>query len=360
MDDRTRIVPQPLDAAPSRSSAFRTGMAQLAMIGIFAILLVALFSYARGLFLPVTLALVIGTILAPVSNAARRSGIPHAASAGLLVLGIIGLLSGLIVLMADPVRDWIGKAPVIVANLRGKLAIFDAPLEALNRFRESLGATASSKMAFDFNTSILQPVLASLSPAAGQLLIFFGTLFFFLAHRETLRMRVVRFGGGRQSRLRAIRIWNDVETTLVAYVATVAGINAVVGVIVATFCYLVGMPSPLVWGALAFLLNFIPYIGPGTMILTLLGVGLVTFDSFSHALIAPGLFLAMTTIEGQFVTPTILGSRLTMSPLFIFLSVAFWAWLWGPFGALLAVPLLIIGMIVIHHFMPKDEPKIPG
>ncbi len=336
--------------------------AQFAMIGIFVILLTALLSYGRGVFLPITLALVIGTILAPLTNRAAQNGIPHAATAAILVLGTIGLLSTGIVLLADPVRDWIGRAPEIGANLRGKLVIFDAPIEAMNRLREALGAapSQSKSIGFDVNTSLLQPALASLTPAVGQLLIFFGTLFFFLANRNRLKEGIVRFGSARESRLRVIRIWNAVEASLATYIATVTAINACVGIIVATASYFVGLPSPWVWGLLAFVLNFVPYIGPGTMIVTLLGVGLVTFGSFYQALIAPLLFIGMSTVEGQFVTPTILGARLTLNPLFIFLSIAFWAWLWGPFGALLAVPLLIVFIVVVGQFVAKDEVKLPG
>jgi predicted PurR-regulated permease PerM len=348
------------DALPVTPADNRTAFAQIALIGIFLILLTALLSYGRGVFLPVTVALVIGTILAPLTNQAARNGIPHAASAAILVLGTIGLLSTGIVLLADPVRDWIGRAPEIGANLREKLSVFDTVFEALNRIREALGAAPSqSKMSIDVN-NIVQPALASLTPAVGQLLIFFGTLFFFLAHRMRLKEAIIRFGSERESRLRVIRIWNAVEASLATYIATVAAINACVGIIVGTACYFIGLPSPWVWGVLAFALNFVPYIGPATMIVTLLGVGIVTFNSFYQSLIAPLLFIAMSTIEGQFVTPTILGARLTLNPLFIFLSIAFWAWLWGPFGALLAVPLLIVIIVIINQFVTKDEVKLPG
>jgi len=364
MDERTytNAAAEPEDAEGRSSIGMRSKLAQYALIGIFLILFTALLSYGRGVFLPITLALVIGTILAPITNFGSRYGIPHAGTAAFLVLGTIGLLSTGIVFLADPVRDWIGRAPEIGANLREKLVIFDTPIEAWNRLREALGAAPSQSktIAFDFNSSLLQPALSSLTPAVGQLLIFFGTLFFFLGHRNSLKESIVRFGTVRESRLRAIKIWNAVEASLATYVATVTGINAVVGIIVATACYFIGMPSPWVWGALAFVLNYVPYIGPATMIITLLGVGLVTFGSFYQALIAPLLFIGMSTVEGQFVTPTILGARLTLNPLFIFLSIACWAWLWGPFGALLAVPLLIIVIVIINQFATKDEVKLPG
>jgi predicted PurR-regulated permease PerM len=165
MDDRTYHAASELDETEGRASAgARTKLAQYALIGIFLIMLMAMLGYGRGVFLPITLALVIGTILAPLTNLAARNGMPHAATAAILVLGTIGLLSGGIVLLADPVRDWIGRAPEIGANLREKLSIFDTPLEALNRLREAFGAapSASKTLGFDIN-SIVQPALASLT-----------------------------------------------------------------------------------------------------------------------------------------------------------------------------------------------------
>lgn len=363
MDDRSYnpATADPHDAEGRAPAGARGAAVQFALVGIFIILLMAMLSYGRAVFLPVTLALVIGTILAPLTSLGARYGVPHPGTAAILVLGTIGLLSTGIVYLADPVRDWIGRAPEIGANLRTKLSIFDAPLEALNRLREAFGAAPSANKGFGFDiNSIVQPALASLTPAVGQLLIFFGTLFFFLAHRNRLKEGIVRFGSEREGRLRVIRIWNAVEASLATYIATVTGINAGVGIIVGTACYFLGLPSPWVWGVLAFVLNFVPYIGPATMFVTLLGVGMVTFDSFYQALIAPLLFVGMSTIEGQFVTPTILGARLTLNPLFIFLSIAFWVWLWGPFGALLAVPLLIVIIVIVNQFAAKEEVKLPG
>jgi len=363
MDDRTysHADNDSIDPSGNARTSVRAKLAQYALIGIFLILFLAMLGYGRAVFLPITVALVIGTILAPITNFGSRYGIPDAGTAAILVLGTIGLLSTGIVLMADPVRDWIGRAPEIGANLREKLSIFDAPLEAVNRLREAFGAAPSASKTFGFDiNSFVQPALASLTPAVGQLLIFFGTLFFFLANRIRLKTGIIRFGSAREERLRVIRIWNAVEASLATYIATVTGINACVGIIVGTACYFVGLPSPWVWGVLAFVFNFVPYIGPATMIVTLLGVGLVSFSSFYQALIAPLLFIGMSTIEGQFVTPTILGARLTLNPLFIFLSIAFWVWLWGPFGALLAVPLLIVIIVIVNQFAAKDEVKLPG
>ncbi len=107
-------------------------------------------------------------------------------------------------------------------------------------------------------------------------------------------------------------------------------------------------------------LNYVPYVGPALMVLILFGVGMVTFPSLGYALVPPAAFVALTTFEGHFLTPTILGRRLTLNPLAVLLALAFWTWLWGPMGAFLAVPLSIIGLVTIHHLFPGDELKLPG
>jgi predicted PurR-regulated permease PerM len=136
-------------------------------------------------------------------------------------------------------------------------------------------------------------------------------------------------------------------------------INAALGVIVALGAWLLGLPNPAIFGLLAALLNYVPYVGPAVMVVVLFGVGLVTFPFLGQALLAPAGLLALTTMEGHFITPTIVGRRLTLNPLLVLLALAFWTWIWGPFGAFLATPLCIIGLVVFNHLFPTDDAKLP-
>ena len=119
-------------------------------------------------------------------------------------------------------------------------------------------------------------------------------------------------------------------------------------------------PIPLFGACSAFFFNFVPYLGALLMEVILLAVGLVTFPTLGHALLAPLLYLAFTTLEGHFVTPAIMGKHLLLNPLTVFLALVFWTWLWGPVGALLAVPILIVTLVAITHIFPKEEPALPG
>ena len=166
------------------------------------------------------------------------------------------------------------------------------------------------------------------------------------------RRYITSFFPSREAKLRFLRIANDVEQNLATYLATVTVINFGLGVAVAIGAAMFGLPNPFIFGALAMLLNYVPYIGAACMAVILLGVGLVSFPSLGYALLPAVAFVALATLEGQFITPTVLGRRLTLDPFAIFLALAFWAWLWGPLGAFLAVPLSIVGLVTINHLSP--------
>jgi predicted PurR-regulated permease PerM len=170
----------------------------------------------------------------------------------------------------------------------------------------------------------------------------------------------VAFFEEREARLRTLKIMNDIEHNLTGYLSMVAIINVAVGLAAGVIAWGVGLPDPVAWAVLAFLLNFIPYIGALLMEAGFFLVGLVTFPTLTQALAAPLLFLVFATAEGHFITPAIIGRRLTLNPLTVFLSLVFWSWLWGPVGAFLAVPLLIMGLVAVSHLFPSEEqPALP-
>ena len=208
-------------------------------------------------------------------------------------------------------------------------------------------------------SSIVLPVVAFVTPAAGELLLFFGTLLFFLIGQIELRTSLVSLFGNRDAKLQFMKIMRDIERNLAGYLTVVTIINAALGMIVAIGTWLVGYPNPVIFGILAALLNYVPYVGPGVMVIVLFGVGLVSFPSIAHAAIAPISFVVLTTMEGHLVTPTVVGRRLTLNPLLVLLALAFWTWMWGPFGAFLAVPLSIVGLVVFNHLFPTEEVDLP-
>jgi predicted PurR-regulated permease PerM len=161
------------------------------------------------------------------------------------------------------------------------------------------------------------------------------------------------------ARLRALRILNEIEEHLGGYLLTVTLINLGVGTATGLICAVTGMPNPAGLGALAATLNFLPIIGPVAMFVILTLIGVIAFATLSAGLIAPLAFVGLTFLEGHFVTPTIIGRRLELNALAVFMALAFWTWLWGPMGGFLSSPLLIVGLILKEHLMPEDSPQLP-
>jgi predicted PurR-regulated permease PerM len=348
--------PQPI----SELSRFWRTAAQSATIGMFIILLVAALNLARPLLLPVASAFVVAMMLGPLSARAERYRVPSLLSAIVLWLLVIAIFYGVIILLAAPVVDWLGKTPDIARNIQEKLRVFDRPLSVLQDLRDSfLPSDKKGSLGVDI-IAFVQPAMLMVTPAIGQMLIFFGTLFFMLLGRSQLRRFLVVFFDEREARLRTLKIMNDIEHNLTGYLSIVTLINIAVGLCGGFAAWVTGLPDPVAWAVLGFILNFIPYIGALIMEAALFLVGLVMFPTLAQALIAPLLFLALATLEGHFITPSIIGHRLTLNPLTVFLSLVFWTWLWGPVGAFLAVPLLIVGLVVAEHLFPEEEPELPA
>ena len=347
--------PQPM----TEVARFWRTAAQSATIGMFIILLVVALSLARPVMLPVASAFVVAMMLGPLSARAERYKIPSLISAIVLWLLVIAVCYAVIALLGAPAVDWIGKAPEIGQIVQEKLHVLDRPLAALQELRDALlPSDKKGGLGVDI-MSFVQPALLVVTPAIGQTFIFFGTLFFMLLGRSQLRRVVVVFFDEREARLRTLKIMNDIEHNLTGYLSVVAIINVAIGICGGVAAWVAGLPDPMAWAVLGFILNFVPYIGALIVEVAMFMVGLVTFPTLTQALFAPVLFLALATLEGHFITPSIIGHRLTLNPLTVFLSLVFWTWLWGPVGAFLAVPLLIMALVVLGHLFREDEPELP-
>jgi predicted PurR-regulated permease PerM len=334
--------------------------AQMATVGIFALALVTCLYFGRPILLPVFAAGLIGTTFAPIIKHANEHGISPWLAAILIAALMMATAALAITLLAAPVTEWIGRAPEVGAGIKQRLYVFDRPLAAFHELEQALRPAAPTVAVEPSNISMVTPVAAAITPALAESVLFFATLIFFMAGQMKFRRYLAAFFETRDGKLRFIRIINDIEHNLASYVAIVTVINAAFGAIVALGAWLIGLPSPMILGILAMLLNYLPYVGPACMAIILFAVGFVTFPSLGQALIAPASLVVLATLEGHLITPTVLGRRLTLDPLAVFLAIAFWSWLWGPMGAFLAVPLLIVAQVVIGHAFPSDDNRLPG
>jgi predicted PurR-regulated permease PerM len=345
--------PRPL-ATPG---LFWRQVAQFATVGIFLIMFGALLDLARALLLPIVAAAVIGTMLGPLARRAAHRHIPAWVFATAVVLLFLVLLQVITVMVSAPLINWIGHAPELVDAMRKKLQALEQAFASFRALQAALGG-GSSGVSLDI-TSLVQPAVVFLSPTLGEIAIFLAMLFFVLLDRDDLRKQMILLFKNQETRLHAIRILNDIERNLAVYIGTVTVINFGIGAITAAGAWLLGFDHPELLGALAFVCNYIPYIGPAIVVAVLFAVGLVSFPSLAYAFLAPALFVGLTTVEGHIITPNIIGRRLTLNPLGVFLNLAFWTWLWGPVGAFLSVPLLIFGLVIFNHLVVGEEPELP-
>jgi predicted PurR-regulated permease PerM len=325
--------------------------------------LIAALYFGRTILLPVVSGIVVGITLTPVVKLGKRYNIPMPVSAILIVVLAVGVIGLVLTFFAAPLTEWIARAPEIGAAVKEKLRVFDYPLSVFHDIKNAImpaGASGSTVAVEQNPAEMVGAALVVITPALGQFVVFFGTLIFFLATNNTLRQKLVVAFVTRDGRLRMLRIWNDIEENLIGYVGVVTLINVGLGAVTAVVLYLIGFPNPLTFGLLTVVLNYVPYLGPAIVALVLFGVGVVAMPSLLQAALAPALFVAIATAEGHFITPSIVGRRLTLSPFLVFLALAFWTWLWGPVGAFLAVPLVIVSYVVFGHLWPEEESSLPG
>ena len=352
-------VPVPNNRSELPPVIRRTEVVAIALVSLLVICIIAGLYLAKAFFLPITMAFIVGTMLSPAASFLERCRIPRALAAVLIVAAAGAGVTFMVGLIASPVMEWSSKLPELGAMLKEKLHVFDRPLALWQQLQSMLGApdtlTTLHLPKFDW----VQPTLEFLSPTFAEFLLFVATLILFIATWRDMRRALIMNFGDRTARLRTLRMLNEIEEHLGNYLLMVTMINIGVGVITGLICAVTGMPNPAGLGALAAILNFIPIIGPVAMFAVLAVVGQVSFPSIGAGLLAPTLFAAMTFLEGHFLTPMIVGRRLALNALAVFIALAFWTWLWGPMGAFLSSPLLIVALIVKEHLMPSDAPQLP-
>ena len=337
----------------------RTEIVALALVMLLVITIVAVLYVARAFFLPIAMAFIVGTMLSPAASFLERYRIPRGVGAVLIVAGVGAGVVFMVGLIASPVMEWSSRLPEVGAILKEKVHVFDRPLALWQQLQSTLGASDTLATFQMPKFEWVQPTLEFLSPTFAEFLLFIATLILFIASWNGLRRGLVMNFGDRPERLRTLRILNEIEEHLGNYLLMVTMINAGVGIVTGVICAVTGMPNPAGLGALAATLNFIPIIGPVAMFVVLLVVGIIAYPTIAAGMAAPLAFAVMTFLEGHFITPTIIGRRLALNALAVFIALAFWTWLWGPMGAFLSSPLLIVALILREHLMPVDSPQLP-
>jgi predicted PurR-regulated permease PerM len=279
---------------------------------------------------------------------------------------LLAAFACLLVLLTTPVAYWLGRATEVGGLIKQKLATMTQPLALLEELQKALNAIGAgggvgqpALKVEQQSASVVTTIFSILTPAVSQFILFIGALVFYLVYQKKLRSTAVYFLKEREARLTTLRTLSDIDDNMTTYFGTFTIVNICLGLATVCLTWLVGLPNPLLWGVLAAVLNYIPYIGPAIVVGTLGVVGLLTYPTLSEALIAPLAYLAMATVEGHFLTPALMGRRLELNPFAVFLAIAFCTWLWGPVGAFLAVPLLMALTVALGHAFSDEKPDLP-
>jgi predicted PurR-regulated permease PerM len=339
------------NAIPTR---WRFSAALVVVLALFTALYVA-----RAVILPIVLALVLSFALAPMVVALQRLFIPRAAAAALVLITLIALLAGGVNLLAGPAQEWMERAPDLTTQLGQRLESVTRVLRQFSRATEKVEALAQSASPANEQAPVkvqgpgLRHFILSSTweVAAGAAMLVF-LLYFLLASGNSFLRRLVKVLPRFQEKRIAVTVVRRIRTDVTRYLLTVTAINIGLGVVTAAAMALLGMPNPALWGVMATVLNFVPYLGSTVTLAVIAAVALLTFDSLAEAITRPLTFLGIATLEGQLITPYILGQRLMLHPVIIFVCLIFWAWLWGIPGALLAVPLTMTIKIVCDAVPP--------
>ncbi len=347
---------QPREAGDAMVQPRQAGGRGFILTGIFIILSIYALFFGREFFMPVTLAFLFALTLTPIVRFLRKRGVPSVLSATLLVVvsaAAVGLGG---YLLSGPVMQLITDAPQIGRTLTERIEELRGPFDRLMQVSAQIdNVTDTVNETGVMKVAVQQPGI--LSQAAGTMLSFATNAaivlvlsLFLLASGTLFYEKIVQSFATMSEKKRALRIVYDVEREVSRYLLTVAIINAALGAVIGLGLWAIGMPTPLLWGVMAALLNFLPYIGALATIVIVAAISIVSFDSMSYALVAPAFVIACNVIEGQIVTPLIVGRRLELNAVAIFIAVAFWSWLWGFIGALIAVPLLVVVKVFCDHF----------
>ena len=328
------------------------------LCGLFALGVLAALYAASSIILPVVLAFVLNLLLQPGVRLLERVRFPRAVGALLAIILVIAVLVGLVAALSVPAATWAQRLPEGIPRLEAHLIVLKGPIQALQKVVEQAEQVADAPPSQGSIVSVRRDLGLTGALFAGTRSVLDGlfttvlVLYFLLVAGDIFLRRLVeilpRFSNKRQ----AVDISQQIQEDVSAYLVTITAMNAVVGVATAAAMYLCGLGDPLLWGTTAFLLNFIPILGPlfGTCIFVL--VGMLSFESLWWALLPPALYFGIHLVEGETLTPMLLARRFTLNPLLIILSLVFWFWMWGVPGAILAVPMLAILKIICDRLRP--------
>ena len=326
----------------------------VALMGLFVLAVFYTLHLAQSFFLPIVLAILLDFLLSPLVRALRRIGLPEPGGAGIVVLGLIATLGLGIYYLAGPAADYLALAPQSIEkvrekieSMRGSVAQVTEAAEQVERVTD-VGADDGPKVEIK-GPSLTKQLFGGTAAFLSTATVVIFLTYFLLAVGDLFLQKLVAVLPQFKDKRVAVTIIRETEAQISLYLFTTTLINIGVGVVTGLVMYLLGMPNPVLWGVVAMVLNFVPYVGAVANVVLLALAALMTFEDTGRAMLVPGAFLALNLIESNLVTPAIYGNRMRLNTVALFIGLVFWWYIWGVPGAILAVPMMAAFKIACDH-----------
>jgi predicted PurR-regulated permease PerM len=358
-DAPTPVEPSPVDGDGADTRPIPPAPRVVSSVALTSLLVLAAL-YVSTFMVPVVIGLILAAILklmlSPLVEAMRRMGVPRILTSLGLVVSLVALVSYAIVLLMHPIAGWLDEAPRTLHRIERQLLPVLSPLQDVRSAADTLESLTTAAASAGEQPEVrvaaadpLQRISAGLPSLLLGLTVTIFVTFFLLGSGDAFLRKLASTGHSFSDRRRIVTMVQQIQADVGKYLRTITLINIMLGVATGGLLAVLDVPNPLVWGTVAALSNFAPYVGPLMMIAALTLSGLAHSEALGGAIIAPACFAALTTVEGQMITPAVLGHRMSMSPLVVFVGVVIAGWLWGLAGALVAVPVLVTVKIVCQH-----------
>ena len=351
VEDSPPIVVDTVPAVTLSTEALPPDVKTIFLGGLFLLALLTAFYAAAEIVLPIVVAFVLMLVLQPAMRLLHRLHLPRALAALLMIAVLFAAIAGLSTVLSGPAAEWAQKLPQGIPKLEERLSFLREPITAVQTFMsraETLAqGTGPAPMPVAVEgTGLSQRLLEGTRSILTGLLETVLVLFFLLLSGDTFLRRLVEVLPSFKNKRQAVEISQQIESDISAYLTTITVMNIVVGVATGTVAAFCGLGDPVLWGTVAFLLNYVPILGPAIGVMVFLLAGLISSDTVWAALLPAGLYLGVHIIEGEVVTPMLLARRFTINPVLVIVSLVFWYWMWGVPGAILATPMLAVTKIV--------------
>jgi predicted PurR-regulated permease PerM len=324
----------------------------ISVFGIFILGVFYTFYVAREFFLPVTLALILCFLLKPAVRFLACAQLSAPLGAAVVMIVLLSLIFAGILLLAGPASNWIERVPASLKKVEGRIQGVMSSAQKITRAAETVehladGEDETARVELK-KPGVINSVWSQTKRFFLLALEVFVLLYFFLAAGDVFALKLIQVLPRLQDKKKAVEIMNQVEQGISQYLVSMTLVNLFEGVMIGVGLAFLGMPNPVLWGVLAFAANYIPYLGALVAGGIVTVVALMSFDSVARALIAPAIYFGMNFAD-NFVSPYVMGRRLVLNPVVVFLAVMFWGWIWGIPGVLLAVPITMTLKIVCDH-----------